>query len=291
MKLSILGPAGSGKGQNTSLIARRYNLKHVVVGDIVKKEIREKTDVGKIMYDYTSVGKFVPTKLVMQVLSKQLAKLDGYEGYIIDTAPINMEQFEKMNIDELDAVMNYPFRDNMIDFLNGKIDAGELSERFYSLYENYPRDSFYSNFNLLGSHDSIRLYTALLGNIAHIKSAVYMQMCFPGVPVIYYGDELGYEGGKDPENRAAFDMQMCNDQIKDIYNQAIRIRKEDKVFIEGDFKPEALNHNVFCITRQMGSHKVLVVINRSGDEDYDFYVDGKNLHINRYETKVIKTIE
>jgi len=111
MKLSILGPAGSGKGQNTSLIARRYNLKHVVVGDIVKKEIREKTDVGKIMYDYTSVGKFVPTKLVMQVLSKQLAKLDGYEGYIIDTAPINMEQFEKMNIDELDAVISLEVKD------------------------------------------------------------------------------------------------------------------------------------------------------------------------------------
>ena len=106
MKLVILGPAGSGKGQNTSRIAKKYNLKHVVVGDIVKKEIREKTDVGKIMYDYTSVGKFVPTNLVMQVLNKQLKNLDGYDGYIIDTAPINMEQFEKMNIDELDAAIS-----------------------------------------------------------------------------------------------------------------------------------------------------------------------------------------
>ena len=111
MKLSILGPAGSGKGQNTSRIARRYNLKHVVVGDIVKKEIREKTDVGKIMYDYTSVGKFVPTDIVMKVLNKQLAKLDGYDGYIIDTAPINMEQFEKMNTEELDAVISLEVKD------------------------------------------------------------------------------------------------------------------------------------------------------------------------------------
>ncbi|MBR4271069.1 MAG: nucleoside monophosphate kinase [Clostridia bacterium] len=111
MKLVILGPAGSGKGQNTARIARKYNLKHVVVGDIVKKEIREKTDVGKIMYDYTSVGKFVPTNLVMQVLNKQLKKLDGYDGYIIDTAPINMEQFEKMNIEELDAAISLEVAD------------------------------------------------------------------------------------------------------------------------------------------------------------------------------------
>ncbi len=111
MKLVILGPAGSGKGQNTARIARKYNLKHVVVGDIVKKEIREKTDVGMIMYDYTSVGKFVPTNLVMQVLNKQLKKLDGYDGYIIDTAPINMEQFEKMNIDELDAAISLEVSD------------------------------------------------------------------------------------------------------------------------------------------------------------------------------------
>ncbi|MCR4778364.1 MAG: glycoside hydrolase family 13 protein [Lachnospiraceae bacterium] len=192
--------------------------------------------------------------------------------------------------DELDCVMNYPLRDNMIAFLNGEIDANELAERFMSLYENYPKDAFYSNFNLLGSHDSKRLYTSLGGNVAHIKSAVTMQMCFPGVPVIYYGDEIGYEGGKDPENRAAFDLSLSKNQIMDIYKEAIALRREDEIFLKGDFKPFALNHNVFCVTRQYGARKVRVIINRSGDEDYDFYLDGKNCHVNRYETLVLRDV-
>lgn len=106
MKLAILGPAGSGKGQNTGKIAERYNLKHVVVGDIVKSEIRKKTEIGKIMYEYTSVGKFVPSEIVMQVLENQLNDLSGFNGYIIDTAPINMDQYEKMNTQEIDAVIS-----------------------------------------------------------------------------------------------------------------------------------------------------------------------------------------
>ena len=111
MKLAILGPAGSGKGQNTGKIAERYNLKHVVVGDIVKAEIRNKTEVGKIMYEYTSVGKFVPSEIVMQVLDNQLSDWTGYNGYIIDTAPINMDQYSKMNTDDLDAVISLEVED------------------------------------------------------------------------------------------------------------------------------------------------------------------------------------
>ena len=87
MKLAILGPPGSGKGTHTAKIAKRYNLKHVVVGDIVKQEIRDKTELGKVMFEYTNVGKFVPSDIVMQVLAKQVENLvsliDGYaqEGH------------------------------------------------------------------------------------------------------------------------------------------------------------------------------------------------------------------
>lgn len=107
MKLAILGPAGSGKGQNTGRIAQKYNLNHVVVGDIVKSEIRNKTDVGKIMYAFTSTGRFVPSDIVMDVLAKQLSSFPQNEGFIIDTAPLNMEQYEKMQkFINLDAVIS-----------------------------------------------------------------------------------------------------------------------------------------------------------------------------------------
>lgn len=101
----ILGAPGSGKGTHTYRIAEKYNLKHIVVGDVVKQEIRDKTSLGKIMYEYTSVGKFVPTEIVVDVLKKQVEDLKGFDGYIIDTAPINMEQKEAMKDFEIDGVI------------------------------------------------------------------------------------------------------------------------------------------------------------------------------------------
>ena len=114
MKLAILGPPGSGKGQNTGRIAERYHLKHTVVGDMVKAELRHKTEVGKIMYEYTSVGRFVPSDIVMQVLNSQLADVSGYDGYVIDTAPINMDQYEKMNTNDLDVAISLEVEDKNI---------------------------------------------------------------------------------------------------------------------------------------------------------------------------------
>ena len=114
MKLAILGPPGSGKGQNTGRIAERYHLKHIVVGDIVKAEIRNHTEVGKIMYEYTSVGRFVPSDIVMQVLNSQLADISGFDGYVIDTAPLNMDQYNKMNTDDLDVAISLEVEDKNI---------------------------------------------------------------------------------------------------------------------------------------------------------------------------------
>lgn len=112
MKLAILGAAGSGKGQNTGKIAEKYRLHHVVVGDIVKSEIRNKTDVGKIMYAFTSIGKFVPSDIVIDVLAKQLNTFPHNEGFIIDTAPLNMEQYKKlMDLVTLDAAISLEVSD------------------------------------------------------------------------------------------------------------------------------------------------------------------------------------
>lgn len=111
MKLVILGAPGSGKGTQTYRIAEKYNLKHVVVGDVVKQEIRDKTELGKIMYDYTSVGKFVPSEIVVDVLDKQVIDLKGFDGFIIDTAPINLEQKEAMHKISIDAVIWLKIKD------------------------------------------------------------------------------------------------------------------------------------------------------------------------------------
>ncbi|MBR7091464.1 MAG: nucleoside monophosphate kinase [Clostridia bacterium] len=106
MKLSILGAPGSGKGTQAQKIAKHYNLKHIVMGNIIKREIWDNTELGKIMYEYTKDGKFVPNDIIIRVLDKELQNLENYNGFIIDTAPINMEQKVLMTDIALDAVIS-----------------------------------------------------------------------------------------------------------------------------------------------------------------------------------------
>ena len=138
--------------------------------------------------------------------------------------------------EELDSITNYPFRDNIISFLKGDIDGYYFSRRIMSLYENYPKESFYSNMNMLGTHDTERIFTMLDENQNSLKHALIIQMTFPGVPLIYYGDEAGLTGGKDPMNRKTYPWGKENKDILDMYKKLTTMRKENSIFAKGDFK-------------------------------------------------------
>ena len=127
--------------------------------------------------------------------------------------------------DELDSAMNYPLRDAILGFLVGGETAHQCAERLETLRENYPPEALSCCLNLLGSHDKPRIASVLGGgpNESQLPEeergrfrldensmglakgrfwlATLMQMTFPGVPSIYYGDEYGLEGLSDPGNR------------------------------------------------------------------------------------------
>lgn len=195
--------------------------------------------------------------------------------------------------EELDCVMNYVFRDGIENFVLGKISAYDLAESLMSLYENYPKENFYSSLNLLGSHDRMRIMT-LLGDAVDENTlsedekreyrlndhqrgiakgrlwlAVLTQMLMPGVPCIYYGDEAGLEGYSDPYNRASFPWEKIDMDNLSIYRNAISLRKIYPVFIKGDFDPVSFNDDVFGFYRKNDKSKALLLINRSLSNVYD----------------------
>ncbi|WP_378951682.1 bifunctional glycogen debranching protein GlgX/4-alpha-glucanotransferase [Pelosinus sp. sgz500959] len=159
--------------------------------------------------------------------------------------------------EEMDSVMNYPFRKITLDFMLGAIDAYSVHRSFMSLAENYPIQNFYAMMNLIGSHDVPRILT-LLGEappyetmtvaelaryrlpkekrklgIARLKMMVLWQMTFPGIPSVYYGDEAGLEGYKDPFNRGTYPWGQENSELLTWHKKMIALRNQYDVFKTG----------------------------------------------------------
>lgn len=167
--------------------------------------------------------------------------------------------------DELDGATNYPLREMLIAFITGEINAELLHRKIMNMYENYPREAFYGAFNLLGSHDVERIGS--LVSKENLKACVFFQMSFPGVPVIYYGDEAGLKGYKDPDNRKPFPWGKEDKELLKIYKEAVQMRKENSVFVYGDFQSGFSNNNVYYFLRKTEEELALTIINNSKDEE------------------------
>ena len=172
---------------------------------------------------------------------------------------------------ELDCVMNYPFRDNLLEFFEGKITAPVLADRFMTQMENYPASAFFGNFNLLGTHDVERILTKaeeILPDspLSLLEQLVALQFNFPGVPCIYYGDEAGLTGGKDPDNRKPFPWGNENAVIMNMYKKYTKQRTESELLKSGNTMFLACGDDVFGVKRYDGKSEKTLLVNRSDKE-------------------------
>ena len=168
--------------------------------------------------------------------------------------------------------MGYPFRKGILSFLKGEMSSYELNDLYMNIKENYPSESFKSNLNLIGSHDVARVKTELNKDMDKVKLAVLAQMTFEGVPYIYYGDETGLEGGKDPENRKTYPWKNEDNDLIDFYRHSIQTRYRLKSLLKGETEfIYTMDNDVFAYRRFIDDENeddCLIVINRS--ENYKF---------------------
>ena len=173
---------------------------------------------------------------------------------------------------QLDSAMGYPFRKGILSFLKGEMSSYELNDLYMNIKENYPSESFKSNLNLIGSHDVARVKTELNKDMDKVKLAVLAQMTFEGVPYIYYGDETGLEGGKDPENRKTYPWKNEDNDLIDFYRHSIQTRYRLKSLLKGETEfIYTMDNDVFAYRRFIDDENeddCLIVINRS--ENYKF---------------------
>ena len=201
---------------------------------------------------------------------------------------------------ELDSVMNYPVQKAIIAYLS-RGDFALLHSTLESIYSHYPPESANALMNLLGSHDTERILT-MLGDkeveklpyekkagfkmsaasrkraLTRLRLAVCIQMTVPGIPMIYYGDEAGVEGYKDPFCRLPFPWGSEDRALTEFYRKVIKARRSEDVFREGSFAFVYADAEVLCYERRSKGEKVVVILNRGGDEyEIKTAVRGKEL--------------
>lgn len=108
--------------------------------------------------------------------------------------------------DNLTGVMNYPVRNFIVGLLTSENNDAEigLMNRLALLVEHYPTNFLRNYLNNIGTHDTVRIKTALQNDEKLVILAFGLIFMLPRVPCIYYGDEAGLIGGKDPDNRRFF---------------------------------------------------------------------------------------
>lgn len=188
------------------------------------------------------------------------------------------ERREYLLGDELHGCMNYPLRDILLDFINYSISGGHAAEKLRSLEENYPKENFYSNLNLIGTHDRERIISAMAAEEDY-KSAVRkvrvlsaLQYTLPGVPCIYYGDEVGLMGGVDPANRSGYpwgfenlDLGYHYRMLGLVYDQHPALKDGSLTMLNGR---NGIPDDVLAFVREGHGEKILVLANRSYSESH-----------------------
>ncbi len=174
-----------------------------------------------------------------------------------------------------DSVMNYIFRDAAIAYAKGG-RAINFVNTTNAYIDKYPPQVLHGLWNLLGSHDTERILTALGEDTHRMKLAVVLQMTFIGSPLIYYGDEIGMTGTTDPFCRVPFywDDSKWNMEILDLYSQLAELRKESNALRKGDYTVLYADESVLIYERCYKSESVIIALNSKDSQieiEYDLY--------------------
>ncbi len=185
---------------------------------------------------------------------------------------------------QLDSVMNYPFANAIIDYLQGG-NSRALIDVVLEILENYPPQSIKLLMNHIGTHDTPRILTLLgKGGIestdrewqskqslsadeykkgaALLKVGALLQYSLPGVPSLYYGDEAGMQGYGDPFCRGTYPWGKEDKELLAFYKKLGKIRRGSKVFASGEFIPVYANFGEIAYIRQKGNEKILIAATR-----------------------------
>lgn len=169
--------------------------------------------------------------------------------------------------DGFHGMMNYWYRTATLAWLAGDIDALQMNHAVRDARTGYGLRGLLCSWNMLSSHDTPRLITTV-GSLAKARLALLMQFTLPGVPLVYYGEEIGMLGGADPDNRRTmpWDESRWNHPQREWVKSLIAVRQSSPALQYGDVTVlgDRLRGNALVFLRHTDTpgQEALVVINR-----------------------------
>jgi Alpha amylase, catalytic domain len=168
------------------------------------------------------------------------------------------------------GMMNYWYRTATLAWLTGEIDAVQMNHAVRDARMGYGLKGLLCSWNMLSSHDTPRLITSL-GDAEKARLALLMQFTLPGVPLVYYGEEIGMEGGADPDCRRTmrWDPSQWNHAQRDWVKRLISIRLANPALQVGEVTVlgDRLRGNALVFLRHTAvpGEEALVIINNADE--------------------------
>jgi cyclomaltodextrinase / maltogenic alpha-amylase / neopullulanase len=184
-----------------------------------------------------------------------------------------------LNGAQFDGVMNYPFSEAAIAFAAGErvqmqhlrgrsyrpypalnaVDYAASIEKLLSLYDWQIQ---LTQLNLLDSHDTARLRTIADNDPASVELATLLLLTFPGAPCIYYGDEVGMDGGIDPDARRGFLPEaQWNQHLLEHHRDLITLRNRYRALRTGAYKTLYASGHAYAFERRLEGEILVIAVN------------------------------
>ena len=184
--------------------------------------------------------------------------------------------------DEWDTVMNYPFYLNLIDLLaDEKIGVSRFIQNFGYMKGRLNKKCYPLMWNLIDSHDTAR-FLHLCNNKQKQHLAAAFQLLMPGMPMIYYGDELAMPGANDPDCRRGmyWDEEYRDNEMLEWYKRLIQVRRTHACIVEGELA-EIITRDedgTIVLIRKNTEETVALIFNCSNDtKEFNEYAGQYNL--------------
>lgn len=148
MKVILLAAPGAGKGTQAELLSKHFGIPTISTGAILRKNIKEGTELGKIAKQYIDDGNLIPDDVMIQVMYSRLSEDDCKNGFILDGFPRTIKQAEELDKSEIeiDYILNIDVPDEeIIERLSGRLECSKCGTTFHKEHRKPKQDGVCDN--------------------------------------------------------------------------------------------------------------------------------------------------